>query len=198
MFHLYPNLVFQTFDLIIFGTLTFPGTRWYVLTVRDPQMVRDQKKFGNHWHRWCLRLESNARLYCSLMSARCVRDKHYLRIPFRKLPQVETFWICPWVEQSSPSRHVGCVALCFVQKFLVQLLVESKFKTVSSEFSYFVGCSRQLRINVKSDEPSSSRASMALHLPCSTVLRTSQADVTYRILMVSAWRHGSHGSHCID
>jgi len=48
MFHLCPNLVFQTFDLVIFGTLTFPGTRWYVLTVRDPQMVRDQKKFGNH------------------------------------------------------------------------------------------------------------------------------------------------------
>jgi len=42
-------LVFQTFDRIIFGTLTFPGTRWYVMTVRDPQMVRAQKKFGNHW-----------------------------------------------------------------------------------------------------------------------------------------------------
>jgi len=41
-------LVFRTFDRIIFGALTFPGTRWYVLTVRDPQMVRDQKKFGNH------------------------------------------------------------------------------------------------------------------------------------------------------
>jgi len=42
-------LVFQTFDRIIFGTLTFSGTRWYVITVRDPQMVRAQKKFGNHW-----------------------------------------------------------------------------------------------------------------------------------------------------
>ena len=42
-------LVFQTFDRIIFGTLTFPETRRYVLTVRDPQMARDQKKFGNHW-----------------------------------------------------------------------------------------------------------------------------------------------------
>ena len=41
-------LVFQTFDRIIFGTLTFPGTRWYVMTVRDPQMVRDQKKFENY------------------------------------------------------------------------------------------------------------------------------------------------------
>jgi len=41
-------LVFQTFDRMIFGTLTFPGTRWYVMTVRDPQMVRDQKKFENH------------------------------------------------------------------------------------------------------------------------------------------------------
>jgi len=39
-------LVFQTFDRTIFGTLPFPGTRWYVLTVRDPQMVRDQKSLG--------------------------------------------------------------------------------------------------------------------------------------------------------
>jgi len=30
---------------MIFGTLTFPGTRWYVMTVWDTQMVRDQKKF---------------------------------------------------------------------------------------------------------------------------------------------------------
>ena len=41
-------LVFQTFDRMIFGTLTFPGTRWYVMTVRDTQMVRDRKKFENH------------------------------------------------------------------------------------------------------------------------------------------------------
>jgi len=41
-------MIFQTVDRIIFGTLTFPGTRWYVMTVRDPKMVRDQKKFGNH------------------------------------------------------------------------------------------------------------------------------------------------------
>jgi len=40
---------FQTFDQMIFGTLTFPGTRWQVLTVRDPQMVHDQNKFGKHW-----------------------------------------------------------------------------------------------------------------------------------------------------
>ena len=44
-------LVFQTFDRMIFGTLTFPGTRWYVMTVRGTQMVRDQKKFENHWSR---------------------------------------------------------------------------------------------------------------------------------------------------
>jgi len=43
-----PILVFQTLDRMIFGTLTFPGTRWYVTTVRDTQMVRDQKKFENH------------------------------------------------------------------------------------------------------------------------------------------------------
>jgi len=43
-----PNC-FQTLDRMIFGTLTFPGTRWYVLTVWEPQMVPDQKKFGNHW-----------------------------------------------------------------------------------------------------------------------------------------------------
>jgi len=42
-------MVFQTFDRMILGTLTFPGTRWHVLTVWDTQMVRDQKKFGNHW-----------------------------------------------------------------------------------------------------------------------------------------------------
>ena len=41
-------LVFQTFDRMIFGTLTIPGTRWHVMTVRDTQMVRDQKKFENH------------------------------------------------------------------------------------------------------------------------------------------------------
>jgi len=41
-------LVFQTFDRMIFGTLTFPGTRWYVITVQDTQMVHDQKKFENH------------------------------------------------------------------------------------------------------------------------------------------------------
>ena len=49
-------MVFQTFDRMMFGTLTFPGSRWYVLTVRDPQMVRNQKKLGIHcfrhnkWH----------------------------------------------------------------------------------------------------------------------------------------------------
>jgi len=28
--------------------LTFSGARWYMMTVRDTQMVRDQKKFENH------------------------------------------------------------------------------------------------------------------------------------------------------
>jgi len=41
-------LVFQTFDRLIFGTLTFPGTMWYVMTVLNTQMVRDQKEFENH------------------------------------------------------------------------------------------------------------------------------------------------------
>jgi len=41
-------MLFQTFDRMIFCTSTFPGTRWYVLTAWDPQMVRNQKKFGNH------------------------------------------------------------------------------------------------------------------------------------------------------
>ena len=44
-----PILVFQTFDRMIFGTLTFAGTTWFVLTVRDQQIERDQKKFGNCW-----------------------------------------------------------------------------------------------------------------------------------------------------
>jgi len=34
---------------LVTGPLTYPGPRWHVLTVRDPQIVRDQKKFGNHW-----------------------------------------------------------------------------------------------------------------------------------------------------
>jgi len=29
--------------------MSFPGPRWYVATVRYPQIVRDQKKFRNHW-----------------------------------------------------------------------------------------------------------------------------------------------------
>jgi len=31
--------------------MSFPETRWYVVMVRDPQMVRDQKKFGSHCSR---------------------------------------------------------------------------------------------------------------------------------------------------
>jgi len=36
---------------MIFGKLNFPGKRWYVVAVLDPQMVglRNQKTFGNHW-----------------------------------------------------------------------------------------------------------------------------------------------------
>ena len=41
-------LVFQTFCRMIFGSLTFPRTRWYMMTVWDTQMVRNQKKFENH------------------------------------------------------------------------------------------------------------------------------------------------------
>jgi len=33
---------------MIFGRISFHGTRWYAVAARDPQMVRDQKKFGNH------------------------------------------------------------------------------------------------------------------------------------------------------
>jgi len=46
--------VFQTFDRIIFGTWTFPGTMWYVMTIRDTQMVRDRKKFENHCSSDCI------------------------------------------------------------------------------------------------------------------------------------------------
>jgi len=43
------QLWFSKLDQMIFGTLSFPGTRWYMVTARDPQMVRDQKSTGNHW-----------------------------------------------------------------------------------------------------------------------------------------------------
>jgi len=39
-------LVFQTFDRIIFGTLTFPGTKWYVLTVRAHKWYATTKSLG--------------------------------------------------------------------------------------------------------------------------------------------------------
>jgi len=41
-------LVFQTFHQMTFRTLGFPETRWYVMTVRGPQMLRHQKELGNH------------------------------------------------------------------------------------------------------------------------------------------------------
>jgi len=46
-------LVFQTFEnRIIFGRLTSPGTRWYVLTVQDHKWYTI-RKFGNHYTRAC-------------------------------------------------------------------------------------------------------------------------------------------------
>jgi len=60
---------FQTLDRMIYGTLTFPGTRWYVLTVREPQMVHDQKKSGNHW------LNANKKLLTACQPWN--RDNHY-------------------------------------------------------------------------------------------------------------------------
>jgi len=35
-------LVFQTFDRMIFGRLSFPGARRYTVTVWVPQMVRHE------------------------------------------------------------------------------------------------------------------------------------------------------------
>jgi len=55
-----PILLFQTFDRMIFSTMSFPGTRWYMVTVRDPQMVRDQKKLGTTGLQRCY--ENNAAL----------------------------------------------------------------------------------------------------------------------------------------
>jgi len=31
---------------MIFGRLSFPGERWYVVTAWIPQMVRDEKELG--------------------------------------------------------------------------------------------------------------------------------------------------------
>jgi len=59
-------IVFQPFDRNIFGTLTFPGTRWYVLTARDPQMVCDQKKFGNHCY---MRIWNRLNTFCIIRYA---------------------------------------------------------------------------------------------------------------------------------
>ena len=68
-------LVFQTFDRMIFGTLTFYGARWYMMTVRDTQMVRDQKKFENH---------CSKDSYCSLESKKTSRHKIWwiVRLPW--------------------------------------------------------------------------------------------------------------------
>jgi len=47
------NSGFANFWSNVFVTMSFSGTRWYVVTVRDPQMLCDQKKFGNHWSTLC-------------------------------------------------------------------------------------------------------------------------------------------------
>jgi len=54
-------LAFQTFDQMIFGKFSFPGARWYVMTVWNPQMVRDQRRFGNH----CLKAKGEINKLCS-------------------------------------------------------------------------------------------------------------------------------------
>ena len=46
-----PSLVLQTFDLMIFQWMSFPGTRWYVVSVPEPEVLRDQKKVGNFWRK---------------------------------------------------------------------------------------------------------------------------------------------------
>jgi len=33
---------------MIFSSMRFPGTKWYVVTAHSPQLVRDQKRFGKH------------------------------------------------------------------------------------------------------------------------------------------------------
>jgi len=58
-------LVFQTFDRMIFGRLSFPGARWYLATVWGPQMVRDEKKFGKHCFRGFEQLCSSASYDCT-------------------------------------------------------------------------------------------------------------------------------------
>jgi len=39
---------FPYFDQLIFGRMSFPETRWYVVTVWDQQMYMTRMKFGNH------------------------------------------------------------------------------------------------------------------------------------------------------
>ena len=73
-------LVFQTFGRMIFSTLTYPGTRWYVMTVRDTQMIRNQKKFENHWS---TRTQSSEQKYSYLMA----RKRHPSTPYSRNTPQ---------------------------------------------------------------------------------------------------------------
>jgi len=47
-------LVSQTFDRAIFGTLSFPGTRWYMVTVRDPEWYAIRKSLGTTVSDRCL------------------------------------------------------------------------------------------------------------------------------------------------
>jgi len=56
-------LVFQTFDGMILVRLSFPRARWHVATARVPQMVRDEKKFGNHCHKVTAPKDSMTLLY---------------------------------------------------------------------------------------------------------------------------------------
>ena len=41
----------MVFQIWLNGILTFLGTRWYVVSVQDPQMVCDQKKFENQCYK---------------------------------------------------------------------------------------------------------------------------------------------------
>jgi len=100
-------LVFQTFDRLIFGTLTFSGTRWYMMTVRDTQMVRDQKKFENHWSKdWTSRSPWLGSLCLPSLSScsgcwavACWGGCRNLPTPFRSVVCHPTAWARPaqWI-----------------------------------------------------------------------------------------------------
>ena len=70
-------VVFQTFDRMIFGTLTFSGTRWYVLTIRTHKWYATRKSLGTTglmlamtvflpiWHSHCTRVRFTVLVTCS-------------------------------------------------------------------------------------------------------------------------------------